>query len=173
MEISQEQSFEGKHLNLLAKNKKILPMRYIRTPPQIWESLSKEFSFSIDACASDCNHLLPRYWTKQTNALAQNWDNEIVYCHPMYDSNIPKFIAKSFDHNCLTVFLLPASTNAVYFHKFLWDFESNQSKKNVTIKFLPKPDNDGYKFGAENGDMPKTGYLRPLMVVIVDNRKSN
>ena len=28
-------------------------MRYLRTPPDIWQNLSKEFNFTIDCCASD------------------------------------------------------------------------------------------------------------------------
>jgi hypothetical protein len=50
------------HLNLLGKNIN-LKMKYLRTPEEIWESLSKEFKFTVDACASDKNHLLPKYWT--------------------------------------------------------------------------------------------------------------
>ena len=72
--------------------KKNLQMKFIRTPKEIWEELKIEFNFTVDACASDKNHLLPKYWTKDIDALKQNWDNEIVYCHPMYDIKIPKFI---------------------------------------------------------------------------------
>ena len=153
-------------------NKKILKMEYIRTPDVIWQQLEAEFSFSVDACASHKNHLVPRYWTKETNALEQNWDNEVVYCHPMYDREIPKFIKKAFQHNCLTVFLLPASTNAVYFHEHLWDNASHRARENVEIRFIPKAKGPyGYKFNTDDNEEPKTGYLRPLMIVVVDNRK--
>ena len=74
--------------NLLT-NKKNLKMEYIRTPIEIWKQLSKEFNFTVDACASDKNHLLPKYWTKEMDALKQDWNNEIIYCHPMYDIHIP------------------------------------------------------------------------------------
>ena len=82
-------------------------MKYIRTPTEIWESLSKEFNFTVDACASDKNHLVDKYWTKEIDACTQNWDNEIVYCHPMYDGKIPRFIKKAFESKAMTVFLLP------------------------------------------------------------------
>ena len=52
-------------------------MKYIRTPDDIWESLSSEFNFTIDACASDKNNLVDKYWTAKTDALKQDWDNEI------------------------------------------------------------------------------------------------
>lgn len=146
-----------------AKNQKLL-MKWIRTPKSIWENLSKEFNFTVDACASDKNHLLPKYWTKNNSALDKNWDNEIVYCHPMYDIYIPKFIKKAIESKCITVFLLPASTNAEYFHKYLY------KKQNVDIRFLPREKGgNGYKFFSDDNEDPKTGYLRPLMVVVIDN----
>ena len=149
-----------------AKNQK-LAMKWIRTPKSIWNFLIKEFNFTVDACASDKNHLLSKYWTKKNSALDKNWDNEIVYCHPMYDINIPKFIKKAIESKCITVFLLPASTNAEYFHKYLY------KKDNVDIRFLPREKGgNGYKFFSDDNDDPKTGYLRPLMVVVIDNREN-
>ena len=149
-----------------AKNQK-LAMKWIRTPKSIWNFLIKEFNFTVDACASDKNHLLSKYWTEKNSALDKNWDNEIVYCHPMYDINIPKFIKKAIESKCITVFLLPASTNAEYFHKYLY------KKDNVDIRFLPREKGgNGYKFFSDDNDDPKTGYLRPLIVVVIDNREN-
>ena len=87
------------HYNLLAKDKQLLPMEYIRTPKEIWEVLSQEFAFTVDACASDKNHLVDKYWTKEQDALLQDWDHEIVYCHPMFDRYIPKFVRKLVNQN--------------------------------------------------------------------------
>ena len=151
--------------NINAKSKK-LKMKWIRTPEVIWKSLSKEFNFTVDACASDKNYLLPKYWTKENSALDKNWDNEVVYCHPMYDIYIPKFVKKSINSNCLTVFLLPASTNAGYFHEYFY------KKSNVDVRFLPRDSSGtGHKFFSDDGEEPKCGYLRPLMIVVVDSRK--
>jgi|TARA_B100000282_G_scaffold152302_1_gene109643 hypothetical protein len=158
------------HYNILKKDK-ILKMEYIRTPKEIWNELIKEFKFTVDACASDKNHLVDKYWTKENSALDKNWDNEIVYCHPMYDTKIPKFVEKAFKHKCLTVFLLPASTNSQYFHKFFWDNKRCKSRSNVQIKFLPVVNRQlGYKMATDDGELPERGYLRPLMVIKVDNR---
>ena len=159
MDIKSKNTF-----SITTKNKK-LEMKWIRTPLEIWNDLSKEFKFTVDACSSDKNHLLPKYWTKKDDALKQNWDNEIVYCHPMYDINIPKFIKKAFKSKCLSVFLLPASTNAIYFHDYLY------KKQNVEIRFLPRTkSNKGYKMNSDDNEEPKFGYIRPLMIVIIDNR---
>jgi len=158
------------HSNLLT-SKSNLKMKYIRTPTEIWESLSKEFNFTVDACASDKNHLVDKYWTKEIDACTQNWDNEIVYCHPMYDGKIPRFIKKAFESKAMTVFLLPASTNSVYFHTYLWDNVNHKPKNKVQIRFWEKAKGlYGTKFLSEDNEEPKTGYLRPLMIVVVDNR---
>ena len=157
---------QNKVFGITSKNK-LLEMKWIRTPKTIWEKLSKEFNFTVDACASDKNHLLPKYWTKETDALKQNWNNEIIYCHPMYDINIPKFIKKAINSKCLSVFLLPASTNSGYFHNYLY------KKSNVEIRFLPRSISGvGYKMFSDDNEEPKCGYLRPLMVVVIDNREN-
>jgi hypothetical protein len=165
-------------LNLIASHntygkKKLLQMKYIRTPEEIWKDLSKEFNFTVDACASDKNHLLPRYWTEESDALKQEWKDEIIYCHPMYDSKIPKFVKKAMTSKCLTVFLLPSSTNSLYFHTHFWDGINHKPREHITIRFLPVIDRQyGYKMGTDDGELPDRGYLRPLMVVVVDRRES-
>ena len=158
------------HFNLLS-SESVTKMKYIRTPETIWESLNQEFNFTIDACASDKNHLVERYWTIESNALKQNWDGEIVYCHPMYDQRTPQFIRKAVSSNCLSVFLLPSSTNSVYFHKYLWNSSLHKSREGIEVRFLAKVKGlYGYKFLGENNEEPKTGYLRPLMIVVIDKR---
>ena len=162
-------------LNLISAHntygrKKLLQMKYIRTPEEIWRNLSKEFNFTVDACASDKNHLLPKYWTKEDSALDKNWDGEIVYCHPMYDCKIPRFVEKAMKSKCLTVFLLPSSTNAKYFHDYFWDNKIHKPKLNVEVRFLRKAEDEqhGYRMGTDDGELPERGYLRPLMIVVVD-----
>ena len=166
------------HLNLIAAHntygkRKTLKMKYIRTPTEIWEMLSQEFNFTVDACASDKSHLVDKYWTKEDSALTKNWDGEIVYCHPMYDTKIPRFVEKAMASKCLTVFLLPASTNSLYFHRHFWDNINHQFRKNIQVRFLPVIDRQfGYKMATDDGKLPERGYLRPLMIVVVNNREN-
>ena len=63
-------------------------MKYLRTPTDIWEALSTEFSFTLDACASDANHLVDKYYTAENSALDHDWSGEIAYIHPLFDSKI-------------------------------------------------------------------------------------
>ena len=147
--------------------------KYIRTPLSIWQALREEFPFTLDACASAMNHLLPHYYTEENSCLDKNWTGEVVYCHPMFDGNIGKFVEKCSTEKCLSVMLLPSATHTRYFHKFIWDKTRNQPYPNVEIRFLEKPTR-GFNFGNDDGtiaDIPKgkVGYIKPLMIVIFRN----
>ena len=141
---------------------------YLRTPKDIWENLTKEFNFTIDCCASDENHLLPRYYTEQNDALTKDWSGEVAYIHPMFDTKIGKFVEKAYQTKNFTgVFLIPASTHTKYFHDYIYN------NPNCEIRFLRKPVK-GFHFGHEDGsadDPNKLGYLKPLMIVIFRNNK--
>lgn len=141
-------------------------MKYLRTPVDIWEILIKEFQFTLDACASDNNHLLPRYYTKENSCLDKDWTDEIVYCHPMFDIYIPKFVKKAYESKCTTVMLLPASTHTRYFHQYCY------KNPKCEIRFLEKP-NKGFRFGNDDGsydDGNSIGYIKPLMLLIFRNK---
>jgi len=146
---------------------------YLRTPVDIWQDLSNEFSFTLDACASDDNHLLPKYYTKDNSCLNKDWTNEVVYCHPMFDMHIGNFVEKCSKEKCLSVMLIPASTHTRYFHNFIWDKTTNKPRENVEVRFLEKP-KQGFNFGNDNGEIAeipkgKVGYIKPLMIVIFYN----
>jgi len=148
-------------------------MKFLRTPTDIWEQLKVEFDFTLDACASDENHLLPRYYTEKDNGLNQDWTGEVVYCHPMFDGKIGKWVEKAYNSNCLTVMLLPSATHTRYFHRFIWDKAKNKPRENVEIRFLEKP-KQGFSFGNDDGSdstIPKgkVGYIKPLMIVVFHN----
>ncbi len=141
-------------------------MEYLRTPPDIWTELKKEFPFTIDICASNDNHLVERYYTIDDNALNHNWEGEIAYIHPLFDGKIGKFVEKAYKTKNLTaVFLLPASTHTKYFHEFMY------KKPNCEIRFLRKGVK-GFHFGKDDGtedDPKKIGYIKPLMIVVMRN----
>tara|TARA_R110002050_G_scaffold11883_3_gene39516 strand:+ start:178 stop:618 length:441 start_codon:yes stop_codon:yes gene_type:complete len=141
-------------------------MKYLRCPPKIWEQLKTEFKFTIDLCASDDNHLLERYYTIDDDCLTQDWTDEIGFLHPLFDSKIGKFVKKAYDSKGVFVLLIPASTHTKYFHEYLY------KKENVEIRFLRKPVK-GFRFGKDDGskdDETKIGYIKSLMVCIIDNR---
>jgi phage N-6-adenine-methyltransferase len=143
-------------------------MKYLRTPPDIWTDLLKEFNFTIDICASHDNHLVDRYYTIDDSALNHSWENEIAYIHPLFDGKIGKFVEKAYHtKNITAVFLLPASTHTKYFHEYMY------KKPNCEIRFLRKGVK-GFRFGHDDGtqdDPNKIGYIKPLMVVIMKNKE--
>lgn len=147
-------------------------MEFICTPTDIWEQLKAEFAFTIDACASDTNHLLPRYYTEKEDGLKQAWEGEVVYCHPPFDGKIGKWVEKAYRSKCLTVLLLPASTHTRYFHRFIY------KNPKCEVRFLEKP-NRGFRFLNENGEDGLQGnsnsiaYIKPLMVVIFFNQSAS
>ena len=143
-------------------------MSFIRTPPDLWKTLNDEFNFTLDTCSSEKNHLCKKYYTEETNGLAHSWEGEIVYCHPLYDRYIPKWVKKCSEEKCISVMLLPASTHTKYFHQYCYN------KKNCEIRFLPnihKEGKSGYYMADDDGNIHKgnSGYIRPLMILIFRN----
>lgn len=53
--------------------------------------LHERFRFTIDAAASADNARLPRYWTREDDALSKSWHGERVWCNPPY-SNIRPWV---------------------------------------------------------------------------------
>mgnify|MGYP003141141506 CR=1 FL=1 len=144
-------------------------MKWLRTPKDIWQDLINEFNFTIDCCASDQNHLLPRYYTKENDCLTKDWSNEIAYIHPLFDGKIGNFVKKAYyTKNFTGVFLLPASTHTKYFHDYIYNNPCCE------IRFLRKPVK-GFRFGHDDGtedDPTKIAYIKPLMIVIFRNYDS-
>ncbi len=142
-------------------------MQYLRTPPDIWKTLTMEFNFTVDACASDDNHLLPRYWTLEDDGLKQDWTNQVVYCHPLFDSNTGKWVEKAYKSKCTTVMLLPANTGSAYFHKYV------KGNPNAEVRFLQTP-KMGHRFGHDYGlpdDPKRKGYIKPLYIIVFRNNE--
>lgn len=140
-------------------------MLFLRTPPDLWQALKQEFRFTLDACASDDNHLLPRYCTIANSGLKANWDGEVVWCHPMFNADIGLWVEKAHRSKCLTVMLLPAATHTVYFHRYV------VSNPRCEVIFLKKPVK-GFRFGPDDGspdDPTRIGCIRPLILVIFRN----
>lgn len=83
------------------------------TDDRIWETFHERFNFTVDAAADHHNAKLPRYFTRQTDGLAQSWTGERVWCNPPY-SDIEPWIRKSWhaiedERAELVVMLLPAN----------------------------------------------------------------
>jgi len=109
-----------------------------RTPKYLFDVLNNEFSFTIDAAANDDNHLLPRYWTKEQDALSQNWSGERIFCNPPY-SKLGAWVEKAYrsDHE-IAVLLLPVRTDTDWWVKYRKHASAHYFRGRVN--FDPPPD---------------------------------
>ncbi|MDU2110007.1 MAG: DNA N-6-adenine-methyltransferase [Peptoniphilus lacydonensis] len=47
------------------------------TPQKLFDELNEKYQFDIDVAASARNAKLPKYFTKEDNALIQEWDGNV------------------------------------------------------------------------------------------------
>ena len=94
-----------------------------RTPREFFEAFRTRYDLTIDAAASEANAMLPRYWTKQRDALSLSWRQQDrrarVWVNPPYGRGIGKWIAKAVEESRqgLTVVLLTfARTDTRWWH---------------------------------------------------------
>lgn len=125
------------------------------TPQDFYDSLNREFSFTLDPCADETNHKCNRYFTQEIDGLSQDWGGETVFCNPPYGRDIKKWVKKSRDEaqkpNTTVVMLIPARTDIQYFHDYIYQ------KPNVEIRFIK----GRLKFGDSSNSAPF-----PSMVVV-------
>ena len=104
---------------------------------------------------------------KEFDGLKQDWSGEVAYIHPLFDTNIWRWVKKAYETKNFTgVCLLPASVHSKYFHEWIYH------NPNCEIRFLQKPSREGFRFGHDDGkpDINRVGYIKPLMVVIFKNK---
>jgi hypothetical protein len=85
-----------------------------RTPPELFDPLHERYQFTLDGAADPGNGLLPR---ASTVLAPIPWDGERVFCNPPW-SNIAPFVEQAPAAE-LCVMLVPARTNAKWFHRAL------------------------------------------------------
>jgi site-specific DNA-methyltransferase (adenine-specific) len=92
------------------------------TPQDFFDLLNEEFHFTLDPCADDLNHKCAKYYTKESNGLAQSWAGETVFCNPPYGRELPKWVKKCHDEaeHATVVMLIPARTDTRAFHEFIY-----------------------------------------------------
>lgn len=97
------------------------------TPTWLFNKLHREFHFNLDVAATLENSKCLKYFTKEDNALVQEWNGR-CFMNPPYSRNlIGRFIGKAYHevlHNrhCeLVVGILPTRTSTKYFHAYIQD----------------------------------------------------
>lgn len=96
------------------------------TPQNLFDQLNEEFHFTLDAAASPENAKCEKYFTKEDDALKQEWGNNVIWCNPPYGRQIEKFVEKAFYTwlrfpRSVVVMLLPARTDTKWFHEYIYN----------------------------------------------------
>lgn len=89
------------------------------TPPEVFQPLDAEFSFTLDPCATPQNAKCVRFFTETINGLAQSWGVERVFMNPPYGREIYAWTRKAREAargGALVVGLVPASTDLAWWH---------------------------------------------------------
>ena len=127
------------------------------TPQNIFDTLDREFNFTLDPCATPENAKCKLFYTKKENGLAQSWVGHSVFMNPPYGREIGDWVRKAWlsSENAETkvVCLLPARTDTTWFHKYCVKGE---------IWFIK----GRLKFGGSKNSAPF-----PSMIVIFDQKR--
>lgn len=134
------------------------------TPADLFAALHREFRFRFDMAASSENFLLPR-WYGPTNPHPEMQNGLHVmkrergwgFCNPPYSRGLQsKFIAVCAERRDM-VMLLPARTDTVAFHRYIYNVSKWRARPNVEIRLLK----GRLRFGGA-----KHGAPFPSMIVI-------
>ena len=110
------------------------------TPQDLFDELNKEFSFTLDPCATRENAKCDKYYTEEDNGLIQDWSNDIVFMNPPYGREIPKWIEKAFyesERGSIVVCLVPARTDTRYWWDYIFPYAEIRFIKG-RVKFIQK-----------------------------------
>lgn len=99
------------------------------TPQELYDTLNKEFGFTLDACADENNYKCANYYTAETDGLKMDWGGQTVFCNPPYSKKtksnpgqeawIEKCYKESAEHGATVVMLIPARTDTKAFHEYI------------------------------------------------------
>lgn len=92
-----------------------------QTPQDLFNTLNKEFDFSVDICASADNKLCPQFFSEEDSALKNEWvffTNTACFLNPPY-SQAKEFLIRAAEqadnHNLTVVALVNANTDTKWF----------------------------------------------------------
>lgn len=124
------------------------------TPQEFFDKLNEEFNFTLDPCANKDNAKCDKYFTEEQDGLIQDWGGHVVFCNPPYGRKIYNWVKKCSNEskkpNTIVVMLIPARTDTIYFHEFIYH-------KAKDIRFIK----GRLKFGGSKNSAPF-----PSMVVV-------
>lgn len=131
------------------------------TPQDFYDSINREFNFTLDSCAIEENAKCEKYYTPEQDGLSKPWFGT-VWCNPPYGRKIGLWVRKAYESSktgTTVVMLLPARTDTKWFHEYIY-----QQDNRVEIRFLK----GRLKFGGSRDNAPF-----PSMLVIFKGDDNN
>lgn len=113
------------------------------TPQAFFDELNSEFNFDLDVCATKENAKLPKFYTKEDDALIQKWDGT-CWMNPPYGRTIGDWMKKAYESSldgATVVCLVPSRTDTKWWHNYAMNGE---------IRFIK----GRLKFGGHNNSAP-------------------
>lgn len=133
---------EGKNIHFSSKS-----MEW-ETPQDFFDKIQKEFNLELDVCATNDNHKLYDWWTKEDDGLSQNWKPWRCWMNPPYGREIGKWVEKASTVGAkIVVALLPARTDTKWFHDHIYN--------KAEIRFIK----GRLKFGGHKNSAPFPSML--------------
>lgn len=90
------------------------------TPQAFFDSLLREFNFELDVCALPENAKCAKYFTPETDGLAQRWSG-VCWMNPPYGRDIRKWMRKAWESyldGATVVCLVPSRTDTAWWHDY-------------------------------------------------------
>lgn len=85
------------------------------TPQWLFDKLNERFQFTLDVCATPDKAKCERFFTPETDGLAQSWQGERCWMNPPYGKAIYQWVQKAREeaaNGAIVVGLLPARTDS-------------------------------------------------------------
>ncbi len=121
------------------------------TPDSLFQPLNTEFRFTLDACATNGNAKLSRYYSifgfydlerneyrrEESGGLSGSWAAERVWCNPPF-SDITSWVRKAWLSEAeLVVMLIPSTrTEQPWWQELIEPYRDRG--QGLTVRFLPK-----------------------------------
>lgn len=100
------------------------------TPQWLFDTLDSEFGFTLDPCCTHENAKCKKHYTQEENGLLRDWGGETVFCNPPYSRKtkknpgqiawVKKCLEESKKPGTVVVALLPARTDTILFHSYIY-----------------------------------------------------
>jgi phage N-6-adenine-methyltransferase len=111
------------------------------TPDHIFKKLNDEFGFTLDPCCENHTAKCEKFFTPLEDGLTRSWIGETVFVNPPYSrGNIDRWVEKCAIESLYgndIVGLLPVSTSAEWWHKWIIGNEMRFIERRIRFKGAP------------------------------------